>query len=274
MLRRAAGGLLHPDQGRLLRVLRHDDGDAPARGGRAGALRARLPARPRAGQRNLAGRSQRCARVGRGLLPRLRLGRVRPHPGQLRERPVADPAFRWAGRSRRPATARAGSSARASSRARRPSGPGEPSDPVRHCPARSLRPTAGCRSRSHWLVIVGLAALGLFAAWRRIPSAEPEVAYSGIARLATRLGHGPRPAQTAYEFAAGLGELVPVARERPADLIATAKVEATYGQRRPGESMLHSLAMAYRRVRIGLLRTIFKRPKLIRRPRGLRRRSR
>ena len=58
------------------------------------------------------------------------------------------------------------------------------------------------------LVISGLAALGLFTAWRRrIPSAEPEVAYSGITRLATRLGHGPRPAQTAYEFAAGLGQL-------------------------------------------------------------------
>jgi len=152
-------------------------------------------------------------------------------------------------------------------------GPSGPSDPVAPLPGE-VTPT------DSWLpiavalaVISALAALGLFAAWRRIPSAEPEVAYSGIARLATRLGHGPRPAQTAYEFAAGLGELVPVSRS-DLDLIATAKVEATYGRRRPGETMLHSLAVAYRRVRIGLLRTIFKRPKLIRRPRGLRRRSR
>jgi hypothetical protein len=121
--------------------------------------------------------------------------------------------------------------------------------------------------------LIALAVAGAMFAWRRVPSAEPEVAYSGITRLATRLGHGPKPAQTTYEFAAGLGELVPVARDDLA-LIATAKVEATYAQRRPGDSMLRNLALAYRRVRIGLIRLLFRRPKLGKRPRFLRRRPR
>jgi hypothetical protein len=122
-------------------------------------------------------------------------------------------------------------------------------------------------------VLGTLAALVAWAAWRRVPTAEPELAYSGITRLATRLGHGPRPAQTAYEFAAGLGDLMPVSRD-DLRLIATAKVEATYGQRRPGESLLHSLALAYRRVRFGLLRLLIRRPTMPGRPRGIRRRGR
>ena len=122
-------------------------------------------------------------------------------------------------------------------------------------------------------VLVCLSILGIWAAWRRVPTAEPEVAYWGITRLAARLGHGPRPAQTAYEFAAGLGELMPVARD-DLRLIATAKVEATYGNRRPGDSVLHSLALAYRRVRFGLLRLLIRRPRALGRPRGLRRRPR
>ena len=62
-------------------------------------------------------------------------------------------------------------------------------------------------------LIAGLAGLAFFAVYRRVPSTEPELAYRGVTSLATRLGYGPRPAQTVYEFAAGLGELVPVARK-------------------------------------------------------------
>ena len=108
-------------------------------------------------------------------------------------------------------------------------------------------------------VVLGLLALAVWATVRRIPVTEPEVAYLGIARLAARLGHGPRPAQTVYEFAAGLGQLVPVAQD-DLRLIATAKVEATYGRRQPAESMLRTLGMAYRRVRLGLLRLLMRRP--------------
>lgn len=118
-------------------------------------------------------------------------------------------------------------------------------------------------------VLLGLFALALWAAIRRIPSTQPEVAYRGVARLAARLGHGPRPAQTVYEFASGLGELVPVAQD-DLRLIATAKVEATYGRREPAESMLRTLGVAYRRVRLGLLRLIMRRPRISLRPRSRR----
>ena len=64
-------------------------------------------------------------------------------------------------------------------------------------------------------IVAGLIALAVIALVRRVPSTEPELAYRGVTKLATRLGYGPRPSQTAYEFAAGLGELVPVAQERP-----------------------------------------------------------
>jgi hypothetical protein len=119
-------------------------------------------------------------------------------------------------------------------------------------------------------VLLGLIALAVWTTAKRIPSTPPEVAYRGIARLATRLGHGPRPAQTVYEFASGLGELVPVAQE-DLRLIATAKVEATYGRREPGESLLRSLGVAYRRVRLGLLRLLMRRPRVSMRPRSRRR---
>jgi hypothetical protein len=120
-----------------------------------------------------------------------------------------------------------------------------------------------------FLVVLSLLLLAIVAVLRRIPSAEPEIAYRGVTRLATRLGYGPRPAQTAYEFAARLGELVPVA-SADLHLIATAKVEATYGRRQPADSMRRTLGVAYRRVRLGLLRLMMRRPKLGLRPRSAR----
>ena len=119
------------------------------------------------------------------------------------------------------------------------------------------------------VLVAGALLFAGIAAMRRLPSTEPEIAYRGIARLATRLGYGPRPAQTAYEFAAGLGQLVPVAAG-DLTMIATAKVEATYGQRRPTPLKLRSLTSAYRRVRLGLLRLLFRRLRFSRRPRSRR----
>ncbi len=119
------------------------------------------------------------------------------------------------------------------------------------------------------IAILAVLLLGgggaLFFLFRLVRLAEPEAAFDGVARLARRLGYGPQPAQTTYEYAERLSELVPVARS-DLGLIALAKVEATYGRRRPNESVLTSLANAYRRVRVGLLRLVFRRPRL-RRPR-------
>jgi hypothetical protein len=132
-------------------------------------------------------------------------------------------------------------------------------------------------SDSSALVIAALAGLAIVVAGlgvlayllRRVPSTEPELTYRGVARLAARLGYGPRPAQTAYEFASRLGQLVPVA-EADLRLIATAKVEATYGRREPGEGVRKSLGDAYRRVRLGLLRLLMRRPRVGLRPRSTR----
>ena len=66
----------------------------------------------------------------------------------------------------------------------------------------------------------------------RVPSSEPEIAYSSLSRLASRLGYGPSRRRPSYEYADRLGELVPVA-SGDLRLIATAKVEATYGRRTP-----------------------------------------
>jgi hypothetical protein len=118
------------------------------------------------------------------------------------------------------------------------------------------------------LVVLLATALGAWIVWRRIPSTQPELAYSGITRLASRLGYAPRPSQTTYEYAARLADLVPVARP-DLELLATAKVEAVYGRREAGSMLLIRIAAAYRHARTGLLRLLFRRPNF-RLGRGLR----
>lgn len=118
------------------------------------------------------------------------------------------------------------------------------------------------------LLVLVATALGAWIAWRRIPSTQPELAYSGITRLASRLGYAPRPSQTTYEYAARLADLVPVARP-DLELLATAKVEAVYGRRAAGSALLVRIGAAYRHARTGLLRLLFRRPKF-RLGRGLR----
>jgi hypothetical protein len=111
-------------------------------------------------------------------------------------------------------------------------------------------------------VVVGLLAAGLvlvlLARARGLPSPEPDVAYRGVVRLAGRFGYGPKPTQTAYEYAGSLGEVLPrVATEL--EVVARAKVETTYARRAPDSEMLEQLRAAYRRVRIGLLRLVVRR---------------
>lgn len=106
--------------------------------------------------------------------------------------------------------------------------------------------------------------LGLAARWRRSqPVPEPDAVYRGVARLAGRFGYGPRPTQTAYEYAGALGEVVPGVRAE-LQLVARAKVETTYAGRPPRGETLVALREAYRRLRLGLLRLALRR----RRPRS------
>jgi len=100
-----------------------------------------------------------------------------------------------------------------------------------------------------------------FLAYRRGPRGptHPETAWRGVVGLASRFGWAPRPTQTPYEYAGALSEVLPVARP---DLytVATAKVEVVYGRHTLDHDRLARVRLAQRRLRITLLRLIFRRP--------------
>jgi len=107
------------------------------------------------------------------------------------------------------------------------------------------------------LVIVGAL---VFVAWQRGPRGPvtPDGAYGMLTRLAGRLGFGPGPTQTVYEYAGALGDILPQSRPE-IHTVAQAKVEVAYGKRLLGEDRLQSLRDAQRRLRVGLLRLVLKR---------------
>jgi transglutaminase-like putative cysteine protease len=111
-------------------------------------------------------------------------------------------------------------------------------------------------------VILGLIVLAFAVlAWARGPRGEvsPEAAWQTLSRTASRLGFAPRPTQTVYEYAASLGELVPVA-ESDLQTVADAKVETAYARVRLGGARLDAVRDATRRLRISLLRLVLRRP--------------
>jgi hypothetical protein len=107
-------------------------------------------------------------------------------------------------------------------------------------------------------LLVGAILLALFARRRRLFSPEPDLAYRGVARLAGRFGYGPRPNQTAYEYATSLGEVLPSITDE-LHIVAHARVETVYARRPPHGEALARLRAAYRKVRLGLLRLFFRR---------------
>jgi transglutaminase-like putative cysteine protease len=110
------------------------------------------------------------------------------------------------------------------------------------------------------VLVVGFAIAGYSVRERRRPSQAPEVVYGGMARLAGRFGYGPRPTQTAYEYATALSEVIPAAREELA-LVARVKVETQYARRTPSPDVLLAVRHAYRRIRLRLLALMFRRPR-------------
>lgn len=110
------------------------------------------------------------------------------------------------------------------------------------------------------LILAAAALLVAFAIWRRGPRGPvtPDTAWSGVARLAGRFGFGPRPTQTAYEYAASLGDLMPAVRPE-LHTVAAAKVEVAYGGRTLGAERIAALRESYRRLRVALLRLLFRR---------------
>ena len=124
----------------------------------------------------------------------------------------------------------------------------------------STRPGSGAT-----LIIVSIALLAAmlllaFLAWRRGPrsAATPEGVYASVTGLARRFGFGPRPTQTAFEYAAALGDILPSVRPE-LHTVAAAKVEVAYGRRTLGDDRLAALRTSYRRLRVALLRLAFRR---------------
>ena len=87
--------------------------------------------------------------------------------------------------------------------------------------------------------------------------------------MASRLGFGPRPTQTVYEYAGALGDVLPASRPE-LQLVANAKVESAYGHVVLGEERLAALNAAQRRLRVSLLRLVLRRRDRPRRRRGIR----
>jgi transglutaminase-like putative cysteine protease len=116
------------------------------------------------------------------------------------------------------------------------------------------------------VLLATLVAALAVAAWLRGPRGEvnPDTAWRSLSRSASRLGFAPRPTQTVYEYAATLGDLVPVAK---ADLhtVADAKVETSYARVRLGGDRLQAVSDAARRLRVTLLRLAVRRVRRFRR---------
>ena len=150
--------------------------------------------------------------------------------------------------------------------------PGDPAQGAREAPTAAPgtpapAPASGDGGPFAVLVPLGLvllAAVLVLLAWTRsAPVPEPDVAYRGVVRIAGRFGYGPRPTQTAYEYAAVLGELLPRVR-KDLEVVARAKVHATYAPPSVATAAIEGLREAYRRVRIGLLRLAVRRVRAVR----------
>jgi transglutaminase-like putative cysteine protease len=109
------------------------------------------------------------------------------------------------------------------------------------------------------LLLLIVSALA-FLAWQRGPRGPTSAdgAYGSVTRIASRLGFGPRPAQTVYEYASTLGDVLPTVRPE-LQIVARAKVESVYAREILGQERLDSLRAAQRRLRVSLLRLAFRR---------------
>jgi len=107
------------------------------------------------------------------------------------------------------------------------------------------------------LIVVGSLAI---VAWRRGPrgATTADAAYGMVTRIASRLGFGPRPNQTVYEYAGVLGEVLPDVRPE-LQTVAQAKVESVYARQILNGDRVQRLRDAQMRLRVSLLRLAFRR---------------
>jgi transglutaminase-like putative cysteine protease len=143
-------------------------------------------------------------------------------------------------------------------------GPNDQDQPSRRPGSGGVTGGGGPTSNPGLIVVTIILLLAVliaaFLAWRRGPrsASTPDGVYASIAGLARRFGFGPRPTQTAYEYATALGEILPNVRPE-LQTVATAKVEVAYGRRSLGDDRLRTLRDSYRRLRVQLLRLAFRR---------------
>ncbi|MEO8438403.1 MAG: transglutaminase domain-containing protein [Chloroflexota bacterium] len=107
------------------------------------------------------------------------------------------------------------------------------------------------------LIVVGGVS---FVVWQRGPrgGTTADDAYGTVTRIASRFGFGPRPAQTVYEYAGVLSDVLPAVRPE-LETVARAKVESVYAREIMGDERLENLKTAQRRLRVSLLRLAFRR---------------
>src|SRR5205085_5992451 len=108
------------------------------------------------------------------------------------------------------------------------------------------------------LLIVGVSAG--YVAWRRGRNrlVQADAVYNSIARLASRVGFGPRPNETVYEYTGALAQVIPTVRPE-LTLVANAKVEVAYGRQTIDHDRLRTLREAQRKLRLRILRLAFRR---------------
>lgn len=131
-----------------------------------------------------------------------------------------------------------------------PSGEGGPAECTEGCDDALAGLLVGGGIAGLMLVVIG--GLLLYRV-RRGPMTDEGAAYRALVRLATRLGHGPHPAQTEYEYAASLSVTLPQVRD-DLYLVAASRVESRYGQHTLDGGRHAALKRAYIRIRTALLR--------------------
>jgi transglutaminase-like putative cysteine protease len=111
------------------------------------------------------------------------------------------------------------------------------------------------------IALILAAAMGTLAltAYRRGPrEVTADSAWGSVTRMARRLGFGPRPTQTVYEYSAELADVLPSARPE-LQTVARAKVEVAYGARSLSADRVRAVRAATGRLRIALLGLVFRR---------------
>jgi transglutaminase-like putative cysteine protease len=141
----------------------------------------------------------------------------------------------------------------------------DPTRPIPSIPGGSEvpAPPGGPVGSGPFIAIALLLAIAVggiaFASWRRGPrETTVDGAWSSVTTLARRLGFGPRPTQTVYEYSDSLGDVVPGVRPE-LQTVARAKVETAYGARILSSDRIQAVRAATSRLRLGLLPLAFRR---------------